>query len=73
MKAQAKENLQRIADEFGLGANTKNIANEAYWRMIALGYKVYMINERYLEVEGDEYRFSKNSKEGKWMVKPIAE
>lgn len=46
MKAKVKEDLQRIADKFGLGANTKNIANEAYWRMIALGYKVYMINEK---------------------------
>lgn len=63
--------LQKFADKFGFGISVKELAKEAYFYMVGQGFKVCMVNERYLEVNGTTYLFSKSKKQGGWIVKAI--
>ena len=61
--------LQNYIDGFGFGISVKALASKAYWQMQALGHKVCIVNERYLEVDGTTYLFSKSRKAGRWIAK----
>ena len=63
--------LQNYVDGFGFGISVKDLAIKAYWHMESNGHKVCIINDRYLEVDGTEYMFSKSKKQGHWVVKEI--
>lgn len=61
--------LQKFVDGFGFGISVAELASKAYWEMKAQGHEVCIVNERYLEVDGVTYLFSKSKKAGGWVVK----
>ena len=61
--------LQNFLDRYGFGISVKELVNRAYRHMEAAGHKVCLVNERYLEVDGDTYMFSKSRKLGRWIAK----
>ena len=63
--------LQNFIEGYGFGISVKELVNKAYNYMAAKGYKVCFINERYLEVDGTTYLFSKSKKHGRWIAKEI--
>lgn len=63
------KDLQRFVDGYGFGISVQKLAEKSYWQMQAEGHQVCMVNERYLEVDGVTYYFSKSRKAGVWIVK----
>ena len=63
--------LQNFVNGFGFGISVVELASKAYWEMKAQGHEVCIVNERYLEVDGVTYLFSKSKKAGGWIVKEI--
>ena len=63
------KDLQNYIDGFGFGISVKELAHKAYRQMEALGHKVCIVNDRYLEVDGTTYLFSKSRKAGGWIAK----
>ena len=63
--------LQNFVNGYGLGISVEKLADKAYRHMELKGHEVCLINDRYLEVDGTEYLFSKSRKNGCWIVKEI--
>lgn len=61
--------LQNFVDGFGFGISVEKLADKAYRQMELLGHNVCIVNDRYLEVDGTTYLFSKSRKHGRWIVK----
>ena len=61
--------LQNYIDGYGFGISVKELAHRAYRHMAAEGYSVCIVNDRYLEVDGTTYLFSKSRKHGCWIAK----
>ena len=61
--------LQNYIDGYGFGIRVKELASRAYSHMAAKGHKVCIVNDRYLEVDGTTYLFSKSRKHGRWIAK----
>lgn len=65
------QELQRFVDRFGFGISKEKLADKAYWYMVSEGHDCYIVNERYIGVDGKEYQFSKSRKQNRWIVKEI--
>ena len=63
--------LQSFVDNFGFGISVRDLAGKAYHYMRAQGHTTCIINDRYLEVDGVTYLFSKSRKAGGWIIKAI--
>lgn len=63
--------LQDFLDCYGLGISVQKMADKAYCYMASKGHDVCMINDRYLEVDGKTYLFSKSRKHNRWIAKEI--
>lgn len=61
--------LQTYIEGYGFGISVKELASRAYNHMAAKGHEVCMVNDRYLEVDGTTYLFSKSRKHGRWIAK----
>lgn len=61
--------LQDYIDNYGFGISVRDLASKAYWQMKAFGHEVCIVNDRYLEVDGTTYLFSKSRKQGRWIAK----
>ena len=61
--------LQNYIDGYGFGISVKDLCSKAYWQMKADGHKVCIVNDRYLELDGKTYFFSKSRKRGRWIAK----
>ena len=68
-EGRAMTELQDFTGRYGLGISVKELASKAYRHMESKGHKVCMVNERYLEVDGTTYLFSKSKKHGRWIAK----
>lgn len=61
--------LQNYIEGYGFGISVKELAHKAYWHMASNGHKVCIVNDRYLDVDGTTYLFSKSRKNGRWIAK----
>ena len=61
--------LQEYINGYGFGISVKELAHRAYRHLESLGHKVCIVNDRYLEVDGTTYLFSKSRKHGGWIAK----
>lgn len=61
--------LQNFIEGYGFGISKKELATKAYRHMTATGHEACIINDRYLEVDGTSYFFSKSRKHGRWIAK----
>ena len=68
-EAKTMKELQNYIENFGFGISAAKLADKAYNYMAAKGHKVCLVNERYLEVDGTTYLFSKSKKHGRWIAK----
>lgn len=63
------EKIQNFINNWGLGLAVKDLTTKVYRHMEAEGHQCYILNDRYISVDDVEYRFIKNRKEGRWIVK----
>lgn len=61
--------LQNYIEGYGFGISVKELAHKAYRHMASNGHKVCIVNDRYLDVDGTTYLFSKRRKNGRWIAK----
>jgi hypothetical protein len=61
--------LQSFLDGYGFGISVEKLADKAYTHMALKGHQVCLVNERYLEVDGTTYLFSKSKKHGRGIAK----
>ena len=61
--------LQNFIEGYGFGISVEKLAEKAYVYMELKGHDVCLINDRYLEVDGTTYLFSKSRKHGRWIAK----
>lgn len=67
----ARTDLQNYIDNFGFGISVKELASRSYWTMQVAGHEVCIVNDRYLEIDGTTFLFSKSRRNGGWIAKPI--
>lgn len=63
--------LQNYINNYGLRTSLKELVSRAYWEMKAKGHEACVINDRYIEVDGKTYYFSRSKKAGHWVLKEI--
>lgn len=63
------EIIKRKVTQYGIGMNVEELATKMYWQMKAEGREVCIINDRYLECDGQNYQFIKSRANGCWKVK----
>lgn len=61
--------LQNFVDKFGLGISKDELIINAYHQLKADGYKVCILNSKYIIINGKSYRLIKSRKENRWIVK----
>ena len=64
-----RDNVQAIVNQFGLGISVKELAVMVYDQLVAQGEDVYILNERYIGVNGDNFQLVKSKAKGQWIVK----
>ena len=70
MKNQAVMNaLYEEANKYGFGMSTEKMISKLYFAMIARGYDVCILNDRYLICDGCNYQLLKTRSKGCWTVK----
>lgn len=61
--------LQNFIERYGFGISVEKLADKAYNYMAGRGHEVCLVNDRYLEIDGTTYLFSKCRKHGRWIAK----
>lgn len=61
--------IQGFVDFYGLGISKEKLASKAYRFMEGNGHQCYVLNGKYIGVDGEEFQFIKSIKEGRWIVK----
>lgn len=61
--------LQNFVDGYGFGISKEKLVEKAYWQMRAEGHDCYIINDRYIGIDGKEYQLIKSRKQNRWIVK----
>lgn len=67
----AKETIQNFIDQYGFRISVKDLADMTYTELAMAGFEPCIINDRYIEVEGKTYLFSKSRKHNRWIAKEI--
>lgn len=61
--------IREEANQYGFGMRIEEMANQIYWALRSKGYDVYILNERYISCEGNDYQILKTRSKGCWTVK----
>lgn len=61
--------LQNFVDGYGLGISKNELVERAYRKFDAEGHQCYIINEKYIGIDGKEYQIIKSRKQNRWIVK----
>lgn len=61
--------LQNFVNNFGFGISKENLITKAYRQLSADGHDCYIINGKYISVDGEEFQLIKSRKEDRWIVK----
>lgn len=67
----AKETIQNFIDQYGFRISVKDLADMTYTELAMAGFKPCIINDRFIEVDGTIYLFSKSRKHNRWIAKEI--
>ena len=65
----AKETIQNFIDGYGFRISVKDLADLTYTELRMAGFQPCIVNDRYIEVDGTTYLFSKSRKHGRWIAK----
>lgn len=63
--------IQGFVDYYGLGISKEKLAEKTYRYMDGNGHDCYVLNGKYIGVDGEEFQFIKSRKEGRWIVKAM--
>lgn len=63
-----QEQIQEIASQLQYSTNKADFVSRLYWALKGKGYDTYIVNDRYLDVEGETFMFVKHSKELQYSV-----
>ena len=63
--------MQEIVNGFGLGITKEKLIEKVYRVLEAEGHDVYVLNDKYIGIDGYEYQVVKSVKEGRWIVKEL--
>ena len=66
-----KAELQGFLDYYGLGISKEKLAEKAYSYMTSNGHECYILNGRYLGIDGEEYQMIKSVANNCWIAKGI--
>ena len=62
--------LQEILKGFGLGISKEELISQIYRTLKAEGIKdIAILNDKYLTIEGQDYKIIKSKKTNSWIVK----
>ena len=68
----AKEAIQKFIDQYGFRISVKDLADMTYTELRMDGFEnVCIVNDRYIEVDGVTYYFSKSKKYNGWIAKDV--
>ena len=65
----AKETIQNFIDQYGFRISVKDLADITYTELAMEGFDPCIVNDRYIEVDGITYFFSKSRKHNGWIAK----
>jgi len=71
METTVMSELQGFVEQFGFGISKEKLIVKAYRFMEANGHDSYILNDRYIGVDGEEYQLIKSRKEDRWIVKEL--
>lgn len=63
--------MQEIVNGFGFGITKEKLMEKVYRVLEAEGHDVYLLNDKYIGIDGYEYQVVKSAKEGRWIVKEL--
>lgn len=61
--------LQNFVDGYGFGISKEKLIIKAYRQLSADGHNCYIINDKYIGIDGEEFQLIKSRKEDRWIVK----
>ena len=63
--------MQEIVNGFGFGITKEKLMEKVYRVLETEGHDVYVLNDKYIGIDGYEYQVVKSAKEGRWIVKEL--
>lgn len=64
-----KNIIENIIRNFGFGMSTEELASHVYVELSSLGYAPCLVNDRYVEVEGQAFQLRKTRSKGHWTAR----
>lgn len=65
-----KENkIKNITDRYGLNIKVEELVSRVYRELRSQGENIYILNDKYLLFEGQEFSLRRNRKDNEWKVK----
>ena len=61
--------LQNFVDKYGLWISKEELIEKAYRQLSVDGHKCYIINDKYINVDGQDFQLIKSRKKDRWIVK----
>lgn len=61
--------LQNFIDNYGFGISKEKLIEKAYRQLSVDGHDCYIINDRYIGIDGKEYQIIKSRKQNGWIAK----
>ena len=61
--------LQNFVNGFGFGISKEELIHKAYRQLTADGHACFIINEKYINVDGEDLQLIKSRKENRWIAK----
>ena len=66
---KAMTELQNFVNGFGFGISKEKLIEKAYRQLSADGHDCYILNGRYIGIDGKEYQLIKSRKHDAWIAK----
>ena len=65
------QTIQNIANASQYSTSKVTFVNNVYWNMVAAGLRPAILNDKYIEIDGNDYEFIHSKKNGTYTVKVI--
>lgn len=66
---KSMEALQNFVNNFGLGISKEKLITKAYRQLSVDGHDCYIINDLYINIDGEDLQLIKSRKNDCWIVK----
>lgn len=65
------QTIQNIANASQYSTSKVTFVKNVYWNMVAAGLRPAILNDKYIEIDGNDYEFIHSKKNGTYTVKVI--